>query len=101
METPSASRERADAVTVDRLSDLPDGVLADVQSRLTYRQAVRTGALSRRWRNLIWPDAPYPPSGIDIDQRAFGVAGIRYLKTTPSDVMASKLRDEVLKNNFR
>ncbi|CAN6270110.1 unnamed protein product [Urochloa humidicola] len=65
---PPASRQRAAAV--DRLSDLPDGVLLDVLSRLTFRQAVRTGALSRRWRRL-WHAVPYPASCIDIDYRAF------------------------------
>ncbi|CAN6228203.1 unnamed protein product [Urochloa humidicola] len=65
---PPASRERAAAV--DRLSDLPDGVLLDVLSRLTFRQAVRTGALSRRWR-CLWHAVPYPTSCIDIDHRAF------------------------------
>ncbi|CAL5067916.1 unnamed protein product [Urochloa decumbens] len=68
MEPPPASRERAAAV--DRLRDLPDGVLLDVLSRLTFRQAVRTGALSRRWRSL-WHAVPYPTSSIDIDHRAF------------------------------
>ncbi|XP_039771949.1 MEIOTIC F-BOX protein MOF-like [Panicum virgatum] len=69
METPSASRERAAAA--DRLGALPDGVLLEVLSRLTFRQAVRTGVLSRRWRGL-WHAVPYPPSCIDIDQkRAF------------------------------
>ncbi|XP_025825316.1 MEIOTIC F-BOX protein MOF-like [Panicum hallii] len=68
METPSASRERA---TADRLGELPDGVLLEVLSRLTFRQAVRTGVLSRRWRGL-WHAVPYPLSCIDIDQkRAF------------------------------
>ncbi|CAL5067913.1 unnamed protein product [Urochloa decumbens] len=61
---PPTSRERAAAV--DRLSDLPDGVLLDVLSRLTFRQAVSTGALSRRWRSL-WHAVPYPTSRIDID----------------------------------
>ncbi|CAL5031956.1 unnamed protein product [Urochloa decumbens] len=61
---PPTSRERAAAV--DRLSDLPDGVLLDVLSRHTFRQAVSTGALSRRWRSL-WHAVPYPTSRIDID----------------------------------
>ncbi|RLM75280.1 hypothetical protein C2845_PM15G09020 [Panicum miliaceum] len=71
METPSASPERAAAAAADRLGDLPDDVLLDVLSRLTFRQAVRMGVLSRHWRGL-WHAVPYPPSCIDIDQkRAF------------------------------
>ncbi|CAN6248722.1 unnamed protein product [Urochloa humidicola] len=68
MAPPLALRERAAAV--DRLSDLPDGILLEVLSRLTFRQAVRTGVLSRRWKSL-WHAVPYQPSCIDIDHRAF------------------------------
>ncbi|CAO2042358.1 unnamed protein product [Urochloa humidicola] len=67
MEPPSAPRQRA---AVDRLSDLPDGILMDVVSRLTFRQAARTGVLSRRFKSL-WHAVPYPPSCIDIDHLAF------------------------------
>ncbi|CAN6235083.1 unnamed protein product [Urochloa humidicola] len=72
MEPPRARRHcaRTAAAAADRLSDLPDGVLLEVLSRLTFRQAVRTGALSRRWKTL-WHAMPYPPSCIDIDHRAF------------------------------
>ncbi|CAL5017131.1 unnamed protein product [Urochloa decumbens] len=72
MEPAAASRHRAAAV--DRLSDLPDIVLLEILSRLTFRQAVRTGALSRRWRSL-WHDVPYPPSCIGIDDGSLFVSG--------------------------
>ncbi|CAL5027635.1 unnamed protein product [Urochloa decumbens] len=72
MEQAAASRQRGAAA--DRLSDLPDIVLLEILSRLTFRQAVRTGALSRRWRSL-WHDVPYPPSCIGIDDGSLFVSG--------------------------
>ncbi|CAL5067905.1 unnamed protein product [Urochloa decumbens] len=58
METPAGD---------DRLSELPDCVLANnILSRLTSRQAARTSVLSRRWRHL-WRAVPC----VDIDHREF------------------------------
>ncbi|XP_054810518.1 F-box/FBD/LRR-repeat protein At3g26920-like [Prosopis cineraria] len=37
----------------DRISQLPDSVIALILSSLTTREAVRTGAVSSRWRNLF------------------------------------------------
>uniref|UniRef100_M8AS72 Uncharacterized protein n=1 Tax=Aegilops tauschii TaxID=37682 RepID=M8AS72_AEGTA len=63
------SRKRA-PVDADRLSDLPDCLLEDILSRLGSLQAVRTSALSRRWRH-VWRSVRC----VDIDQREFPGSG--------------------------
>ncbi|KAI5014789.1 hypothetical protein ZWY2020_056179 [Hordeum vulgare] len=60
-------RARMDA---DRLSDLPDCLLQNILSRLGSRQAMRTSALSRRWRH-VWRSVRC----VDIDQREFPGSG--------------------------
>ncbi|XBH82006.1 hypothetical protein VPH35_107473 [Triticum aestivum] len=54
----------------DRLGDLPDSLLQVIISLLGFRQAVQTGVLSRRWRNL-WRGVPV----VDIDEREFAGDG--------------------------
>ncbi|CAL1353350.1 unnamed protein product [Linum trigynum] len=43
--------------TIDRLSDLPDGVLHHILSFLDTKCAVRTSLVSKRWR-FLWRDVP-------------------------------------------
>uniref|UniRef100_A0ACD5UBS4 Uncharacterized protein n=1 Tax=Avena sativa TaxID=4498 RepID=A0ACD5UBS4_AVESA len=50
----------------DRLSDLPDGLIHNIMSFLTAREAVQTCVLSRRWEDL-WCSMPC----LDIDEREF------------------------------
>uniref|UniRef100_A0A0D9W5X8 F-box domain-containing protein n=1 Tax=Leersia perrieri TaxID=77586 RepID=A0A0D9W5X8_9ORYZ len=54
----------------DRLSDLPDCLLHEILARIGSRQAVRTSALSRRWRH-VWRAVPR----VDLDQRDFVLRG--------------------------
>ncbi|OEL20991.1 hypothetical protein BAE44_0017992 [Dichanthelium oligosanthes] len=63
-----AKRACAESLSGDRLSSLPDGLLHAVLSFLPAPQAVRTSALSRRWRHL-WRTAP----SVSIDMREFGI----------------------------
>uniref|UniRef100_A0ACD5UQS1 Uncharacterized protein n=2 Tax=Avena sativa TaxID=4498 RepID=A0ACD5UQS1_AVESA len=56
------------AFAVDRLSDLPDGLLHTIMSFLPAPQVVQTSVLSRRWRDL-WRSTPC----ISIEQRDFQI----------------------------
>nr|CAB3452435.1 unnamed protein product [Digitaria exilis] len=56
---------------VDRLSNLPDGLIHTVMSFLPAPEVVRTCVLSQRWRSL-WRSAPY----INIDAQDFGISTI-------------------------
>ncbi|XBH57553.1 hypothetical protein VPH35_079134 [Triticum aestivum] len=72
METAAvSSSKRARLGGSDRLSDLPDCLLHDILSLLGCRQAVRTSALSRRWRHL-WRSM----TCLNIDQREFQRSGV-------------------------
>ncbi|KAM3223180.1 hypothetical protein ACQJBY_056867 [Aegilops geniculata] len=67
-----ASKRRCADVAdgADRLGDLPDSLLQVIISLLGFRQAVQTGVLSRRWKNL-WRGMPV----VDIDEREFAGDG--------------------------
>ncbi|CAM0904544.1 unnamed protein product [Alopecurus aequalis] len=56
---PTAKRGCPDAVALsgDRLSDLPDGLLHAIMSFLPAPQVVQTSVLSRRWKDL-WRSTP-------------------------------------------
>ncbi|KAL3634901.1 hypothetical protein CASFOL_021955 [Castilleja foliolosa] len=49
----SVKRRRCSAITVDRLSQLPQPVLHNILSLLSQKDAVRTSVLSQSWR-YIW-----------------------------------------------
>lgn len=68
----SASKRRCVDVAdgADQLGDLPHRLLQVIISLLCFRQAVQTGVLSRRWRNL-WRGVPV----VDIDEREFAGGG--------------------------
>jgi hypothetical protein len=44
--------ELGEDVPVDRISALPDEMRLRILTRLTYKDAIRTGALARGWRDL-------------------------------------------------
>ena len=60
---PSGKRAAGNA---DRLSDLPDGLVHNIMSFLSAREAVQTCVLSRRWEDL-WCSMPC----LNIDERGF------------------------------
>ncbi|KAF0936018.1 hypothetical protein E2562_038207 [Oryza meyeriana var. granulata] len=58
----------------DRISELPDALRLQILSLLPLKSAIRTGALSSRWRGLWeqrWPD----PSSLDVRLPSGGGAG--------------------------
>ncbi|WVZ85758.1 hypothetical protein U9M48_032643 [Paspalum notatum var. saurae] len=62
----TATAADGDGGGTDRLSALPDALLHSVMRFLPARQAVRTSALSRRWRDL-WRRMPC----LDVDHQQF------------------------------
>ncbi|CAN1327479.1 Putative F-box/FBD/LRR-repeat protein At5g44950 [Linum perenne] len=50
-------RKRGENILIDRLSDLPDGILHHIMSFLDTTSIVQTSILSKRWR-CLWKDAP-------------------------------------------
>ncbi|XP_021775821.1 F-box/LRR-repeat protein At3g59210-like [Chenopodium quinoa] len=44
-------------VAEDRISDMPDEILCHILTRLTLKEAIATGVLSERWKNL-WASCP-------------------------------------------
>lgn len=71
--------------SVDRLSDLPDGLIHTVFSFLPAPKVVPTCVLSRRWRSL-WRTAPY----INIDEKDFGI----YRRSSRRDALKKRTRFE-------
>ncbi|WVZ85754.1 hypothetical protein U9M48_032641 [Paspalum notatum var. saurae] len=67
----AAKRAREEGISGDLLSALPDGLLHAILSFVPAQQAVRTSALSRRWRHL-WRTAPC----VNIDAAEFGVGTV-------------------------
>lgn len=43
---------------VDRISELPDGIVISIVSLLTLKEAVASSILSRRWR-YVWASSIY------------------------------------------
>ena len=54
---PTRSKNQEEQSGPDHISDLPDGVLDGIISRLSTKEGVRTQILARRWRPL-WHAAP-------------------------------------------
>ena len=65
---PTGSENQEEQSCPDRISDLPDGVLGEIISRLSTKEGVRTQIIARRWRP-VWPTIP-----MNLDCREIPVA---------------------------
>ncbi|XP_010513636.1 PREDICTED: putative F-box protein At1g67390 [Camelina sativa] len=59
--------------TVDRISELPDDVLAMILSGVTTKDVVKTSVLSKRWKN-VWKEVPY----LSFDMRKITVTNMEH-----------------------
>lgn len=72
-----------DSAALDRLSELPESILVQIISQLPMEDAVRTGALSTRWKNLwkhvdeitvnhpiqkLYDDCPFMPDDVMVKE---------------------------------
>jgi hypothetical protein len=73
---------------VDRLSLLPDVLLANIVSRIPIKEAARTAALSRRWRG-VWRSAPLVLVDADLFPAASAVSSV--LSTHPGPISCAHL----------
>lgn len=61
MNAPLSSDARGKRIlidSVDRISKLPDDVLVKILASMSTEDAVKTGVLSTRWKN-VWKQVPY------------------------------------------
>ena len=65
---PTGSEDQEEQSGPDRISDLTDGVLGEIISRLSTKECVHTQILARRWRP-VWPTVP-----LNLDCREIPVA---------------------------
>ena len=54
---PTGSKNQEEQSCPDRISDLPDGVLGEIISRMSTTEGIRTQILTRRWLP-VWRAAP-------------------------------------------
>ena len=65
---PTGSDDQEEQSGPDRISDLPDGALGEIISRMSTKEGVRTQIIARRWRP-VWPIVP-----LNLDYREIPVA---------------------------